>query len=527
MRSTLEEYYDEGVKVYMSFDKEFMAAKQAELDEARGEMLKWLPLVGSAALLTLILFLYLAITTGKKDEDGYRPLYRIDYIWTEVQLGIIALSIFFGMYSFYEFGFSRFGYIYSGYGDYELAYTGGISMLSVSALAVAAAAMSAVGLWFILSCIRNLKAGTFIRNSIIGKVATAVWSSISNIYYGGSLMRKVVIIALAICLLSATVFLAPVVFIAILVFAPRWIKKYEEVKKGVEEVKSGNLNYKIRLEGKGELEDLARGINEISEASNLAVQNELKNQRMKTELISNVSHDLKTPLTSMVSYIDLLKKEGLDSQRAPEYLEILDQKTERLRKLTEDLFEAAKASSGAINVNMEKVDCLSLIKQSLGELDGRIKASGLEFIVNAPMEKYYVKADGQLLWRVVENLIVNALKYAQENSRVYIDLKVQGPKSGEGKFVILEVKNMSKQALNIQPDELMERFKRGDESRTTEGSGLGLAIAKDLVRLMNGWFEISIDGDLFKVQVILNKAEIQGNENAEENRTSGENTTQE
>lgn len=230
----------------------------------------------------------------------------------------------------------------------------------------------------------------------------------------------------------------------------------------------------------------------------------------------------------MVSYIDLLKKEGLDSPNAPEYLDILDQKTERLRKLTEDLFEAAKASSGAMPVNLETVDLLSLVNQSMGEMSARIEASSLDFILNAEKDRYYVRADGQLLYRVVENLIVNVLKYAQEGSRVYIDIKeplagrgakygsaagvqdaasAQGAGTGRSEMVVLEIKNMSKQQLNINADELMERFKRGDDSRTTEGSGLGLAIAKDLVKLMDGWFEIAIDGDLFKARVVLNKAD--------------------
>lgn len=324
------------------------------------------------------------------------------------------------------------------------------------------------------------------------------------------------IVSLAICLLSATVFMAPVVLIAILVFVPAWARRFDEVQKGVDEVKSGNLTHKIPIyEDKKavELSRLAGGINEISEASNLAVQNELKNQRMKTDLISNVSHDLKTPLTSMVSYVDLLKKEGLDSENAPQYLDILEQKTERLTKLTEDLFDAAKASSGAMPVNPEKVDLLALVNQSLGEMSKSIDESGLEFIINAPQERCFVMADGRLLWRVVENLLGNVIKYAQEQSRVYIDIKEMSKGRGVNgvqslhSMTLLEVKNISKQALNIDPDELMERFQRGDASRTTEGSGLGLAIAKDLVRLMDGWFEIAIDGDLFKAKVMLNKAE--------------------
>ena len=288
--------------------------------------------------------------------------------------------------------------------------------------------------------------------------------------------------------------------ILIFIFVPKWVKKYEAVREGVRQVKEGNLDYKIPVEDNGELDRLAASINQISQATSIAVQNELKNQRMKTDLISNVSHDLKTPLTSMVSYVDLLKTEGLDSENAPEYLAIIDEKTRRLQKLTEDLFEAAKASSGAIPVNMGKIEMTSIVNQAMAELDERMAASDLQVIFTNKADSVYVMADGQLLWRVIENLLVNVSKYALAHSRVYLDI-VESDHS-----ILLEIKNMSREQLNISADELMERFKRGDESRNTEGSGLGLSIAKDLTKLMEGDFEISIDGDLFKASVSLKKA---------------------
>ena len=215
-----------------------------------------------------------------------------------------------------------------------------------------------------------------------------------------------------------------------------------------------------------------------------------------------------------------MKKEGLESPNAPEYLKILDEKTERLKVLTEELFEAAKASSGAIPVNKEAIDLSSLVSQSLGEMDARLKARGLDIIVsNACAEAKNAEksgadaeagslgsgpkviADGQLLWRVIENLLGNVSKYALENSRVYVNI---GRKNDS---VLLEVKNISKDALNISEEELMERFTRGDASRNTEGSGLGLAIARDLVRLMDGKFDITIDGDLFKASVLLKESD--------------------
>lgn len=501
LEASLDDRYNPDLNVYFSFDQSFLDAKEAEFSKAKSEIVKWIPMAVGCALLSLILLIYLFAVTGKRDDEGADSGHRVDRVFTEIQLLIIGILLF-GGGSF----FTKFLYEAVSYG---ISFNGSIYCaseplyLSIAIASIIGLFSAFFGLYFILSVVRNVKAGRFLGNSLIFIVLHALWNGLKEFYRGGSVMKKVILITLGVCLASATIVLAPVVLGLVLVFAPRWVKKYEEIKKGVEEVKNGNLAYKIRTVGDGELDQLAKGINEISEASNIAIQNELKNQRLKTDLISNVSHDLKTPLTSIITYIDLLKQEGLDSSEAPKYLEILDQKSIRLKKLTEDLFDAAKASSGAIPVRFEKVEMLSLINQGLGEMNDRIEASNLEFRINAQQEKYFVRADGQLLWRVVENLLGNVLKYAQEGSRVYIDLREQNGKNGAIPNVIMEIKNISKAELNIDAEELMERFKRGDESRTTEGSGLGLAIAKDLVRLQNGWFEIRIDGDLFKAVVML------------------------
>ena len=431
--------------------------------------------------IAVALFIYLCVVVGDRDEDGKITLKLVDKVFTEFQLAIIAIMLGFGAMILDNMPWVGESFV----------------VLFFSTIAMS------VGLWMIMSCVRKIKAGTFLSQSITGKICIVIYHAV---FVGSGLMRKVVVFAVLGCLLSATAIFAPVVLILIFIFIPKWIKKFEEIRHGVEEVRNGNLEYKIEPTGLEDLDNLASGINEISQASNIAVQNELKNQRLKSELISNVSHDLRTPLTSMVTYIDLLKTEGLASESAPEYLDILEQKTNRLRQLTDDLFEAAKASSGAMPVKTTKVDVLSLINQGLGELNKGITEAGLDIIVSAENEHYYAWADGQLLWRVVENLLVNVLKYAQENSRVYINLteKVQNGNPG---MIIFEVKNISKQALNIDADELMERFTRGDESRTTDGSGLGLAIAKDLVKIQGGFLDIKVDGDLFKVTVMLAKAE--------------------
>ena len=288
----------------------------------------------------------------------------------------------------------------------------------------------------------------------------------------------------------------------------RKVGKLAEIRAGVIEVKSGNLTHKISVKEdengpKTDLDRLASDINHISEATNAAVQNEIKNQRLKTDLISNVSHDLRTPLTSMISYLDILEKEGLDSPDAPAHLAIVREKTERLKTLTEELFEAAKASSGNIPCEIEDIDISALIDQSLAEMGDRLAKKKLKIKKNIRTDNTLVRADGKLLYRVFENLLSNISKYALDRSRVYIDVS-ELPASSDK--LLVEFKNISKAELNISPDELMERFIRGDSSRNTEGSGLGLAIAKDLTTLMGGVFEISIDGDMFKASVLLDRA---------------------
>ena len=303
------------------------------------------------------------------------------------------------------------------------------------------------------------------------------------------------------CILSATWFGIIPVLVCVFIFVPKWVNKYIALRKGIEEIAEGNIDYKIEITDDGELDRLSEKVNEISEAVSLAVDEELKSRQMKVDLISNVSHDLRTPLTSMITYIDLLKSEGLGSENAPEYLRIIDEKTVRLKKLTDDLFEAAKASSGAIPVNLEKIEMISIVNQALAEVGEKLDAAGLQILFDRKPEKAEVMADGQLLWRVIENLLTNAAKYAMPSSRVYIDIFEEE----EGR-VRLEIKNVSREPLNISADELTERFTRGDRSRNTEGSGLGLSIAKDLTGLMGGEFKIYIDGDLFKAAVILERA---------------------
>ena len=231
----------------------------------------------------------------------------------------------------------------------------------------------------------------------------------------------------------------------------------------------------------------------------MSAEEAVKSERMKGELITNVSHDLKTPLTSIINYIDFLDKEDISEEEKKKYISILKERSNRLKVLIEDLFEVSKASSGNMELNMENIDLIALIRQTLGEFEEKIEKSTLSFIKEIPNDKVIIYADGKKTFRVFQNIISNTLKYSMDHSRVYINV------SEEEEFVCIVFRNISKYRLNMNEEEILERFKRGDSSRTTEGSGLGLAIAKSLIELQGGKFEVIIDGDLFKVRIMIRK----------------------
>ncbi len=241
----------------------------------------------------------------------------------------------------------------------------------------------------------------------------------------------------------------------------------------------------------------AQSLNSIGQGARLAVEKQLKSERLKTELITNVSHDLKTPLTSIISYVDLLKKEGLASEHAPEYVDVLDRQSQRLKKLTEDLVEASKASTGNIQTHPEDVDVNLLLSQAAGEYAERLAVAGLTTVTTLDTGEPHIRADGRLLWRVFDNLLSNACKYAMPGTRVYLTTEAKDEE------VRIAFRNVSREPLNISAEELMERFVRGDASRNSEGSGLGLSIAKSLTELNHGTLELTVDGDLFKATLVF------------------------
>ena len=279
-----------------------------------------------------------------------------------------------------------------------------------------------------------------------------------------------------------------------------FLRSYARIKGTALALAEGDTTAQVDLKGMPLfLEEHAKAMNDIQSGISVALEERTKSERMKTELITNVSHDIKTPLTSIINYVDLLSKEKIENDKAQEYLEVLDRQSKRLKKLIEDLIEASKVSTGNVSFNIENVNAVTLLNQSIGEFTDRLEANKITVVTSLPAEDIYLQADSRYLWRVFDNLMSNIVKYAQPNTRAYVDLVQDENKL---RFVF---RNTSKGELNISADELMERFVRGDKSRYTDGNGLGLSIAKSLTEAMGGTLKLSIDGDLFKAVVEFNK----------------------
>ncbi len=357
----------------------------------------------------------------------------------------------------------------------------------------------------------RLRAGKWWRNSIIYIVCRFVYRAVRGfvralpIAWKGILVYAVVVLVNALGMILAFgagsffVFLLTLVLDAAgLYFVIHTVRQLKTLQTAAQKLAAGDLTYTVDTEKMYPvLKEHGDNLNAVSVGMSRAVNERMKSERFKTELITNVSHDLKTPLTSIVSYVDLLKKEPIKSEQAQEYIEVLDRQSQKLKKLTTDLVDASKASSGALPVNFEKIDLGELLRQSAGEYTEKFAAASITPVLNVPEAETYVTADGRLLWRVLDNLLGNAVKYAQSGTRLYLELT-----PGETETV-LTLKNISREPLNIPAEELMERFVRGDGSRHTDGSGLGLSIANSLMELMGGKLTLTLDGDLFKAALVF------------------------
>ncbi len=353
------------------------------------------------------------------------------------------------------------------------------------------------------------KTHTLLRNTLVWRLCAWIGRGCGHIgswwraTFGNWDVTKRAVILFALYLLgtiltTATIILIPFYQGFVLWLLCRWVKEWKNIRTGTQAIVGGAPDTVIDVSGMRRFPDLlehAGQLNDLGSAINSAVEERMKSERMKAELITNVSHDLKTPLTSIINYVDLLKKEDIQDEKAKEYIEVLDRKSQRLKKLTEDLVEASKASTGALTVSPERLGVTQLVTQALGEYAEKFADAGLIPVVSLTEEEVYVSADGRHFWRILDNLMGNCVKYAMPGTRVYLDLV-----SWDG-YVTLSLKNISASQLNVPAEQLMERFVRGDESRTTEGSGLGLSIARSLTELQGGLFRLDVDGDLFKAVV--------------------------
>ena len=289
------------------------------------------------------------------------------------------------------------------------------------------------------------------------------------------------------------------------------VLQFKNIKKAIKNLSKGSYENKTDTSYLYfDFKETANDINNISIGLSNAVEDKMKSERFKTQLITNVSHDIKTPLTSIINYVDLIKKEPIENEKLKGYVDVLDRQSKRLKKLTEDLVEASKASSGSISVCLKPIDLNVLLIQVVGEYEDKIQKESLELIVSYSQDPVMIMADGRYLWRILDNLMNNVIKYSQTHTRVYLSLKKIGARA------IITLRNISKDKLNISSEELMERFVRGDSSRNTEGSGLGLSIAKSLTELQNGNMQLFVDGDLFKIMLtfdVLDKKEFLNYEN--------------
>lgn len=352
-----------------------------------------------------------------------------------------------------------------------------------------------------LSLVRRLKAGTMWKNSVLHMIVQFVHQVSINI---GSVWKVVIIFGGLFLIHGAAqisghsvlfVILLPIDIVAFVYLVYQTIGK-KKIKQGISQIAHGEIDYKIDTTGlSGEQKEVAELVNVIGTGLNKAVEKSVKNERLKTDLITNVSHDIKTPLTSIINYVELLKQENFEDPKIRRYIEVLEQKSQRLKTLTEDVVEASKVSSGNISMDMMNLNLVEMIQQTSGEFQEKFAARNLEEVLNLPEEEAMICVDGRRTWRVLENIYNNAAKYAMEGSRIYADLTVLEDQ------VLFTLKNVSAYPLNISADELTERFIRGDISRSTEGSGLGLSIAKTLTEMQKGQFELYLDGDLFKVTI--------------------------
>lgn len=493
---------------------------------------KWAPyqgtyagLTASFAILFVASFLWLTMIAGRKETDEEIHLNTFDGWKTE--LGAAAVIILWVLATCFMLATVELWHI-SSYSEYGLTYSGAGVLAIRSLAALYWTDILAIGIYVILtvslflagylSLVRRIKGKTLWKNSLLRLILNG-GKHIAMTFWGQRKLttRAVMVVVgfillhwfLAFCVsksglrgfvLSVCMLLVAVADVAAVYLTARNMIARQRIKEGVAEIAAGKVDFKISTENlNGTEREVAEQLNNIGGGLQQAVETAVKSERLKTDLITNVSHDIKTPLTSIINYVDLLKRENFDDPKIRGYLDILDAKSQRLKTLTEDVVEASKVSSGNISLEYMNVNLVEMLNQTIGETSEKMEKRNLRVIASFPEEPVIIRVDGRRMWRVLENIFNNAAKYAMPGTRIYADLHTVNGKA------VFSLKNVSEQPLNIKAEELTERFIRGDVARSSEGSGLGLSIAKSLTQLQGGTFELYLDGDLFKVIITFDE----------------------
>ena len=445
-------------------------------------------------LLGISSFVYLIIVAGRKERGGQIKHCFVDRIYTDVQTLLVLLAALASINTVQYCGRPSDNIVILGLCIFLL--------LSIDMF---------IGLSYILSIVRHIKNKSLFRHTLLYTFGRATKIFVRQCMGARTFRISVIVFLLAYGFLNSILFVILIThgsFIAFLLWAAlniaavyylsKSLVSLSDIMKWVKGISTGNLVDSPDIKNLSPaFSGFAEDVLNLQSGLRNAVTEAVKGERLKTELITNVSHDLKTPLTSIINYVDLLKKEEMGNENIRQYTAILEEKSNRLKQLIDDLLEASKAASGNVAVNFESIDLYSLTLQASAEFSEKAAAAGLDFRIK-PLEKTpLIHADGKLMWRIMENLLSNVLKYSQKDSRVYMDVE------SSGLYGTITIKNISNLPLDIPADQLMERFVRGDRSRSEEGSGLGLAIAKSLAEVQGGRLEIMIDGDLFKVSVSI------------------------
>lgn len=484
-------------------------------------MMSFIPVEG---ILLLISFIYLIVSAGHRKGSEQIHLSRYDKIPGElIVLFIMIVGVFLNLSGFYfNFVSTVDDIVYINYYVYSIT----DMILSILTILGVVLAEYLFCMIVLMRIVRRRRAGIGYWDTsifrIIGSKAVGMYDARKEV---GRLFMLLIGggVGFLICSMFATgdglisvlgvlgMFLIPFLMLKRLIQEAIWRNRIYE---GINHITEGDPGYKIKTDGmKSNEKKAGEQINNLGEGLQIAVTQATKNERMKSELITNVSHDIKTPLTSIINYVDLIKRENIENEKVREYIKVLDEKSQRLKHLTEDLVEASKANTGNLTLNMEKIDFMQLIHQTLGEFQDKFEERQLKTVIKLDKSPVWIYADGRRVWRVMENLLQNIYKYAMPQTRVYIESVTTSKKT------TVTIKNISENPLNIPASELTERFIRGDVARTTEGSGLGLSIAKSLTELMDGTFELYLDGDLFRVSISFNRMGVEKEaEKAEEKK---------